>query len=200
VPPQPVIVTICAVIAIGYSIVKLMGLRERFRNLYLGLDGEKAVGQYLERLRAEGCRVFHDIVGKGFNIDHVVISPHGVFVIETKTYRKPKRGPAIVEFDGERILINGFEPERNAITQVRALGGWLQELLEESTGRRFPVRGVVVLPGWFVEVQAKTKTDVWVLNPKALPSFIEHEPVVVEADDIALISSRINLYLQDAIP
>jgi len=177
-----------------------MGLRDRFRNLYLGLDGEKAVGQYLERLRSEGCRVYHDIIGKGFNIDHVVISPHGVFVIETKTYRKPSRGQAVVEYDGERILINGFEPERNAVIQARALGRWLREILEESTSRKFPVKSVVVLPGWFVEVQAKTKTDVWVLNPKALPSFVAHEPVIFGADDIALISSRINTYMQDVIP
>ena len=192
--------TIVAVIAISFSIYKLMGLRDRFRNLYLGLDGEKAVGQYLERLRSEGCRVYHDIIGKGFNIDHVVISPHGVFVIETKTYRKPSRGQAVVEYDGERILINGFEPERNAVIQARALGRWLREILEESTSRKFPVKSVVVLPGWFVEVQAKTKTDVWVLNPKALPSFVAHEPVIFGADDIALISSCINTYMQDVIP
>ena len=133
----------------------------------------KAVGQYLEDLRRQGCRVFHDILGDGFNIDHVVVSPRGIFVIETKTYSKSSRGRGVVEFDGERILVNGLEPERNAVRQVRALAARLKHLLAESTGRRFPVRCVVMFPGWFVENRAKGPSDVWVLNPKGLPAFIE---------------------------
>ncbi|MGD1866748.1 MAG: nuclease-related domain-containing protein [Phormidesmis sp.] len=35
--------------------------------------------------------MFHDVVGKNFNIDHVVIGDTGIFTIETKTYRKPMR-------------------------------------------------------------------------------------------------------------
>lgn len=116
-------------------------------------------------------------MGNGFNLDHVVVSPRGIFVIETKTYRKSNRGRGVVEFDGERILVNGVEPERNAVTQVRALAAWLRDLLAESTGRRFPIRCAVVFPGWFVEKRAKRASHVWVLNPEGLPAFIEHEPV-----------------------
>jgi hypothetical protein len=41
--------------------------------LMQGREGEKAVGQYLERLRARGYQVLHDIPGENFNIDHVLI-------------------------------------------------------------------------------------------------------------------------------
>lgn len=65
-----------------------------------GRDGERAVGQYLELFRESGCHIYHDILGKGFNVDHVVISNKGIFVVETKTYSKPASGKATVTFDG----------------------------------------------------------------------------------------------------
>jgi hypothetical protein len=99
-PPQPLLVTTLALLLTGYAAYQFVTLRKRLKALKLGLEGEKAVGQYLEDLRSQGCRVFHDIVGNGFNIDHVVVSPHGIFVIETKTYSKPRRREARVEFDG----------------------------------------------------------------------------------------------------
>jgi Nuclease-related domain len=193
-PPQPVVFSVVALLAVALCTYKFFTVRKRNRALRLGEDGEKAVGQYLEHLRSHGCRVFHDIVGEGFNIDHVVVSLRGIFVIETKTYSKWGRG--VVEFNGERILVNGSAPERNPVRQVRALGAWFRDLLAESTGRRFPIRCAVVFPGWFVEDRARKPSDVWVINPKGLPSFIEHEPVQLKPEDVALVSSRIIGHMQ----
>jgi Nuclease-related domain len=118
--------------------------------LKLGRDGEKAVGQFLETLRERRYRVFHDIVGGNFNLDHVLIGPAGVFTVETKTHRKPS-GDARVTFGGETIRIDGFEPDRDPIIQAKAQASWLCELLSESTGRNFAVRSAIVFPGWFVD-------------------------------------------------
>jgi len=196
-PPQPFMMTAIALVLIGYMVYKFRAFRIRYKALQLGLDGEKAVGQFLEQLRSQGCRVYHDIVGDEFNIDHVVVAPQGIFVIETKTYSKPLRGQAVVNFDGTRILVNGFEPERNAVNQVRALGKWFQNILVESTGRKFPIKHVIVLPGWFVEMQTQAKSDVWVLNPRALPTFIKNESVILKEEDMALIASRLIIHMQD---
>lgn len=195
-PPQPELLTFLAVLLIGYSTYQFFSVRRKLRSMKLGLVGEKLVGQFLEDLRRQGCRVFHDIVGKEFNLDHVVVGPQGVFVIETKTYSKPDRGQTIVDYDGERIRVNGIEPDRNAIIQARAARNWLDNLLSEATGRRFPMRGVVLLPGWYVkQTKDGQASDIWVLNPKALKSFMEHEPAVLKGEDVALISSRLTDYV-----
>lgn len=191
VPLQPYVFSALAFAGVIYGAYKWTTLQRRIRSLKLGMDGEKAVGQFLEALRKQGCRVFHDIVGDGFNIDHVVIGPRGVFTVETKTFSKPARGQATAACDGERILFNGLEPDRNPIAQARAARDWLRGLLLETTARTFPVKGVVVLPGWYVESGKDNRTDIWVLNPKGLPCFIEHEPVVLKDEDIALASSRL---------
>jgi hypothetical protein len=55
----------------------------------VGARGEETVGRNLEALRAEGIAVLHDrrIPGSKANIDHIVISPAGVFIVDPKNYR-----------------------------------------------------------------------------------------------------------------
>ena len=55
----------------------------------VGARGEETVGHDFEALRAEGMAVLHDrrIPGSKANIDHVVISPAGVFVVDPKNYQ-----------------------------------------------------------------------------------------------------------------
>jgi hypothetical protein len=54
-----------------------------------GASGERATGEVLDRLQAEGWTVFHDVRWPGrerANIDHVVVGPPGVFVIDSKNW------------------------------------------------------------------------------------------------------------------
>ena len=64
---------------IRYNYAKLKGKR-----------GERQVAKTLMRL-PNGYTIFNDVYilenGKSSQIDHVVLSPHGIFVIETKNYR-----------------------------------------------------------------------------------------------------------------
>ena len=83
-PPRPTIVLCAAIIATGTSLIVFRRVFFRFRNLNRGERGELTVAESLEQLRTIGYRPIHDIVGKGFNIDHVLVGPAGVFVIETK--------------------------------------------------------------------------------------------------------------------
>ncbi|GJM24502.1 MAG: hypothetical protein DHS20C16_09170 [Phycisphaerae bacterium] len=69
----------------------------------------------MEQTREKGYRVYHDIQCDGFNIDHVLIGPGGVFVIETKTASKPTKGNATIKYDGESTRIVAYEPERDPI-------------------------------------------------------------------------------------
>jgi len=84
-PPAPRLWTILFALSVIVTAWKLRPKLARIKNIKQGRDGEKAVGQYLENLRQEGAKVFHDIRGDNFNVDHVVIGPTGLFVIETKT-------------------------------------------------------------------------------------------------------------------
>ena len=144
--PMPWLFTALFIVTAVFFLYRALHTRRKLRHLKLARDGERAVGQYLERLRADGYEVFHDVIGEGFNLDHVVIGPAGVFTIETKCYSKPASGPAEISFDGEKVAIGGWQPDRNPVIQARAQAGWLRALLRETTGRDFSIMPVIVYP------------------------------------------------------
>lgn len=166
------------------------------RNLRQGLEGERAVGQFLERLREQGYHVYHDVIGSGFNVDHVLIGPAGVFTIETKTWSKPVAGRAEVVFDGEKIAVGVAAPELDPIIQAKAQASWLRSLLAESTGRQFGVRPTILFPGWFISNTEGSFKDVWVLEPKALPAFLANEPTRLSREDIKLASFHLSRFVR----
>jgi hypothetical protein len=161
-------------------------------------DGEKAVGQYLSDLREQGYRTYHDVIGTGFNVDHVIISDRGVYTVETKTYSKPESGRPTIIFDGEQLKINNTAfAQPDAIIQAQAQAKWLRSLLKESTGKDFAVKPVIVFPGWFIETTSAAKSSpVWVLNPKALPGFLNHQPKTLDQDDVQLASYHLSRYIR----
>lgn len=195
-PRNPSLYLLIAIVFTAASALGIWRLVRRLRALRLGRDGERAVGQFLEGLRVNGARIFHDVPADGFNLDHVVISSHGIYVIETKTLTKP-RPDAKVTFDGSTLLVAGRTLGRDPIRQARAEAAWLVRFLKESTGKELPVRPVVVFPGWWIESTEGAKgSDVWVLEPKALPHFIEREPVQLVEDVVTMAAYHLSRYIR----
>jgi hypothetical protein len=193
-PRDPWVWTFITLVLFVFVFFRIRKALKEARALRLGIVGEEAVGQYLEeKLRPAGCQVLHDIPGEGFNVDHVVIGPTGIFSIETKTCSKPAKGESSVKYDGEHVTVNGFAPDRDPIVQAKAEARWLHELLESSTGKKFPVKPIVLYPGWFVD--GKPDADVWVLNEKALPTFIRNYRNHLPPEDINLVTYHLKRYV-----
>jgi hypothetical protein len=70
---------------------------------------------------------------------------------------------------------------------------WLREFLKKETGKDYPVRAVVIFPGWFV-TKPPRKPEVWVLNEKALSVFLDHEDAKLPEHDVALAHARLSDY------
>jgi hypothetical protein len=193
--PRPVLLTCVALGSVGWAALKLWRARATVGRLRLGRDGERQVAEVLEQLRERGYRVFHDIQADGFNVDHLLVGPQGLFLIETKARSKPVHGQANVRYDGEAVTVAGARPRRNPIRQATALASWVADLVEESSGRRCFVRPVVLFPEWFIEIATKNPS-VWVLNPKMLAVFIGREPTRLGSEDIELISFHVSRYVR----
>ena len=193
-PYQPVIFTIVAIVVCLFSTWKIRGFMAKANRLKQGRDGEKIVGQYLDNLKASGYRVFHDIVCDGFNIDHVVICEHGLFTIETKTYSKPGSGRSEVNVNGDQITVNGFTTEK-IVHQAKAEADWLRQLLLETTGETHPIRPVVLFPEWYVN-SSQASPDIWVLNPKALPTFIANTPKLLSKQQVMQATYAVARYIK----
>jgi len=195
-PPKPILTSVMSLILIAFGITKIFSFRKDIQNLRLGREGEKAVGEFLDRLREKGYRIFHDIVGGDFNIDHVLIGETGIYTIETKTYSKPSKGAPHINYDGEKVMIGNYAPDRNPIPQAKAQANWLKELMVDLTGKNIKVQPVVLYPGWFVNKIPKG-VKVWVLNPKVLPDFLEKEDTILDKNEIPSIASHLSRYVRN---
>ena len=196
-PPRPLAISVVAMMFIAYSGYKISKFRKQIENLKLALQGERAVGEYLDRFRAKGFRLFNDVVAGDFNIDHILIGNKGIYTIETKTISKFKKGSQTIKYDGETISVNGQIPDRDPIVQAKAQASWIKDLLRDLTGKTLKVKPVVLYPGWFVEKQPRG-ADVWVLSPKALDSFIENENSVIDEKLIPSIATHFSRYVRNS--
>lgn len=149
----------------GRRITRIMPLQRKYRQ---GIRAEQATAQELAASLAGDNRLIHDVQAGEFNIDHVVVTPAGVFAVETKSRLKPPagNGPPKVRYDGKALDFGAWK-ETKPVVQAERQARWLAKYLREATGETFPVTPVLALPGWYVERAAPiTSNMVQVINPK----------------------------------
>lgn len=113
------------------AVYLVWAMRDGLRGIgafFKGARGEEIVAVLLEALPRR-YHVFHDVpCGAAGGIDHLVVGPTGLFVVETKHWS------GAVSLDDGVIRVDGALPSRPPIAQVRAtaraLAGFLEERLE----------------------------------------------------------------------
>lgn len=191
----------------AFALWKLPRMYRKIQNYRLGEEGEIYVSQILEGLRASGYVSVHDIPaefkGTKFNIDHVLVGPKGVFVVETKTWRKRVRIDEKISYSNGAIFAGQQKHNHHPISQARFNALWMEDLLARRLSEDVSVRAVLVFPGWYVDASAtadvKEKHGVLMLNPKAIMGFLEVYPDVIDVDLQGRISSTLSAYVREKI-
>lgn len=146
---------------------------ERWRE---GAEGEKATAKALRGLLKSGWTLLNDLDwGKG-NIDHVLVGPAGVFVLETK------RLHGICSVHHGKLSVRWREdPEdgydnTSIAPRTRAAAAALSETLRADGLRRHWVQGVVVLWADFEQRSVVSERLAWVRG-KDLAEVLEARPL-----------------------
>jgi hypothetical protein len=204
--PAIAIVRIINLITLGLiaAVCTVFAWRTRLEILAyrMGLLGEQAMAEELQRLVSCGYRIFHDIPCEKrdckWNVDHVAVGPAGVFAIETK-YRTKLPGKAgedhKAEFDGSKIQFSSGNYDADAPEQARQNARWLATLLTKATGERVTTQPIVALPGWWVTLKANS--DVKVLSGKQVVGYIAKEPAQLSDKAIQQISYQLEQRCRD---
>lgn len=147
-----------------WTIVIILFIITKFRPRAKGYIGEKSVASCLARLNKSRYMVINNLmlqVGeKTSQIDHVIISDYGIFVIETKNYKGLIKGS---EFDDywKQILYKRTEKFYNPIKQnyghIKAIKDVLCNYSEVNYFS-------VIVFTTDAELRVKTKTDVIYIN------------------------------------
>ena len=121
----------------------------------LGENGEREVSSYLADLECEEYQVFNDLLLRNGNyttqIDHIILSRYGVFVIETKNVHGKVYGSRNAEFWKQYLPDWGYK--RYGITQEHQLrnpiwqnAGHIKTLRRLVFDNDIPIYGIVVFP------------------------------------------------------
>lgn len=193
---------------IAIAIIAIIALRICYRNaakridlLAMGRDGELALSDALQPLRALGYEILHDLPydprrEDSPNIDHLVIGPAGLFVIETKYRTKHDDNERII-VDGDELRIGDRATDTDAIGQTIGNAKRIAEILREVTGRpRIKTQPILVFVGrWYIEDRRpKAERHVWICNDDTIVKWIRKEPPVLTTEDIALYATRLREY------
>jgi len=180
-----------------WSIIKYVPM---IRNYKLGRDGERSVAQYLyivaRQLSKENSNmhIYHDLVDdkKQFNIDHVVVSKKGIFIFETKTYRKRKDITNKITSNGKELFKNGQKITSDIPLQVKGQVKWLQSELLQTTGKKYEIIPTITFVGWFVD--AKKIDDIYITQAKTINNILENKyrNILYDDEELKRITSCIH--------
>ena len=153
------VATLVSFLCIVHGLARISKSLDDWRNCVLGCRGEQAVAEALAKgeVIKSGYVSFHDVPGDGpWNIDHAVVGPGGIFVLETKTRSRRKatrdQEEHKVFFDGRTLRFPWCE-DHNAAKQAEWNASWVRKFVAGFAPQDMIVQPVVVVPGWWVESQ-----------------------------------------------
>ena len=144
-----------------------------------GAEGEEATARVLDPLAHDGYVIFHDrkIPFSPANIDHLVIGPTGVFVIETKNIAGDLRvSGSEVRIAGRRIAVVD-EVQRELDATWNAVGPLLGP-------RGLSITPLVCVHRAKLPFLRRSVTGIRIVSGRGLARSIRRQPVVLDANDI----------------
>lgn len=157
------------------------------RNYQQGFEGEKQVTKVLSSTLSDDYFLINDVQldsGKRSNIDHIVLGPTGIFVLETKNHR----GKIVCYGDSWTGI------GQNPFTQARFNALRVHEVIKASGifESKLWVQAVVVFANKKVELdRRKAPSKVEVLKIDELTDYITQETRHLSAQEIELMSKEI---------
>jgi Nuclease-related domain len=186
--PAPKMALSLALIATGVCAIVFRRIFWQCVRLNRGERGELRVAEVLDDLRSHGYRPFHDVVRDGFNVDHVVVGPGGVFAIETKF----RSGTGEMTFrNGEGLFVGGFPEEKDSLSQARGNAAEVNRLIKENCHIDVWVKPVVVFVGDWRLKNDWRNTDARVFTTETLARHIVNQQPQLTRSEISLIASHL---------
>lgn len=112
-----------------------------------GTTGEQIVGSALEDLVVDGIRAVHDrrVPGSLANIDHIAISPSGVYVVDSKNH---VGRPRVDTLGGSGSAERRLYVERDDVTHfVHGVHRQVRVVIDALADPAVPVRGILCFVG-----------------------------------------------------
>jgi hypothetical protein len=166
------------------------------RKVYWQENAKAMVAQAVAPLAERGYTVFRDFKAEDISVDYLIISPKGVFALQSLI--QPTGTPvgpdseAVVTYNGRAL----FYPHGKdhliiewADGQAERLSDWLSQGLETPLA----ARAVLAMPGW--RVKRISADGISVINPAQLEALFQYiKPRPIPAETVQTIVARIEAH------
>ena len=153
-----------------------------------GAIGEQWTGRALRKLESQGWRIFHDLAASHGNIDHVVVGPGGVFLLDSKRWK----GSIAVE--GDSAVVRRLEDpdlhwQFTSPAHVKGLAVEVSEAIRAGTRATVWVTPVVVVWGDFAQGVAGNKCTF--VQGDALAQWLRDQPAQIAPGRVEQIAEAV---------
>jgi hypothetical protein len=156
-----------------------------------GAAGERRTARLLARLERHGWAVLHDLAipGSSANIDHLVIGPGGVVVIDTKQYR------GRLQQDHDGLLWHGRHLLLATLRKVR----WAADQADEVVGvADVQIGAIMAVHGAKVPSGRLAADGVIVAPARRVPDLLQALPAILGPERVAWLADRARLRFRAA--
>ena len=181
----------------GLAAAAVAGWRLRFRPSAdtlawrHGAHGERRTARLLDRLQRHGWEVLHDLAvpGSRANLDHLLIGPGGVFVVDSKQYS------GRLQLGADGTLWHGRYPLTLALRAVRFEADRATAVLGMPAVEAVPIVAVHGAPVPWGSLQVDAVT---VVAADQLVDLLRARPTILHAHKVAWIAQRARQRLRPA--
>jgi hypothetical protein len=156
-----------------------------------GAAGERRTARLLAPLERRGWAVLHDLAipGSAANLDHLVIGPGGVLVIDSKQYRGRLRlDPYGMVWHGRQLLVS-------VLRKVL----WAADQADEVLGvADVQVAAVVAVHGASVPWGLLQVDGVIIVPARRVPDLLQTVPAILGPERVAWLADRVRLRFRPA--
>lgn len=167
-----------------WAIIIVLEILNIFKPKIKGIIGEKTVSAILLMLDKDKYKlindVYIDILGKTTQIDHIIVSDYGIFVIETKNYKGRIYGDEFSQY-WTQVIYKRKDKLYNPIRQNYGHVEALKQVLNEFEGLNFVP---IVVFSVKADLKVKTKTNTDVVYTTRLLKTIKRYEVKTISDDV----------------
>jgi hypothetical protein len=175
-------------VAMIFPLIGVFVFYRLYRGYRQGLEGEKQVTNVLSSTLSDEYFLINDVqlvVGKRSNIDHIVLGPTGIFVLETKNH-----SGKIACYEDSWTSIG-----QNPFAQARSNASIVYRVIKASgifESKPPWIQAVAVFANKKVELdRRKAPSNVEVLKIDELTNYITQETTRLSTQEIELISKEI---------
>jgi hypothetical protein len=153
----------------------------------------------LDQAATGDSHAYHAVTGAGFDIDHVLICPAGVFAISVELPEHPAGHEPSALFDGEFLEISGAIPIREPIARARVVARMFGKLLFERLGRAQRVIPVLLMPGWSVEQPSYPRLETCAASPADFLAFVSRLKPALDRDELVELRGAMAGIVRDGL-